>query len=177
VALTIPGSPRLTLMPVYPSPAQQDEVAGPEKSLALQFDLDAVGHPSPGFLASLKTTGLWWSGYLMIDQIALIELVEFVNDLDIEAENPMNGVLAVTGLADPEEDSRGNLQGQTELAAELCRRTVRLAPAVDMAPLVALFPEHARTDLKPADLVSAWKNMRETNRGLACEFPASLSNP
>ena len=177
IAMTLPGSPRLTLMPVYPSGSAAGAESNPDQSLTRLFELDENGRPSPLFLSALKTNGLWWSGYLLVDQIALIELVEFVNDLDVEAEAPINGVLAVTGQPDSEEDGPRALAGQTELAAELCRRTLRISPSVDLTPLFALFPSHARTDLDASDLASAWIKLREMNHGLSCEFPARTSAP
>jgi len=175
MAMTLPGSPRLTLMPIYPVAGEAAD--SPAPSIHRLFALDENGHPSPTFLSALKTNGLWWSGYLVVDQIALIELVEFVNDLDVEAEAPINGVLAVTGLPESDEDAPRALAGQTELAAELCRRTLRLSPAVDLKPLFQLFPDHARTDLDARDLASAWVKLREMNHAFSCEFPAQTMTP
>jgi hypothetical protein len=174
LVMTLPDSPRLTLMPLFPFP---DSASGQGAAPAYQFGLDADGRPDPAFLASLQTDGLWWSGYLLVDEIALIELVEFVNDTDIQNDSPLNGVLAVTGLPTPDEDARQALDGHIALAAELCRRTTRLSPAVDLAPLLALFPGHARTDLAPGDLAAAWKEMRSRGSGLACEFPSLPAQP
>jgi hypothetical protein len=122
LVLYIAQTPHFTLMQIYPGkPSGQGGAGSPKIDLAALFQSDPQGYPGPDFFSELKARGLWWSGYIMMDRLALAETIELIADLsgvDDQGLSPASRAVARVPFAG--HDPQGAYQGQVELIQKLC---------------------------------------------------------
>jgi hypothetical protein len=146
-------------------------------SLERSFQLDAAGAPAPEFLERLEEMRLAWSGYLVIDEIGMIALLDYVGGVRLEGRE-LDGAIAVGAVPLPWLDPAAALHGQSELLAAACRQASQAAPPGDLQQFLAEIRPHIRTDLNLTQATKDWFALIGNQNVLACEFPlASASNP
>jgi hypothetical protein len=79
--LYLPDDPRITLLPIYPTLQKNGQWKDSDFENAFQIHTNQ-GKPylSSAFLQVLKDKGLWWSGYLLIDEHALGKIASYVDE-------------------------------------------------------------------------------------------------
>jgi hypothetical protein len=170
-----PGKSLVTLVPLYPQAAVLPSPSG--HSLERAFQLDAAGAPSPEFLERLQEMRLAWSGYLVIDEIGMIALLDFVGGVTLEGRE-LDGAIAVGAVPLPWLDPAAALHGQSELLAAACRKVSQAAPPGDVQQFLAEIQPYIRTDLNLSQVTKDWFDLVGNQNVLACEFPlASASIP
>jgi hypothetical protein len=163
-----PDNPHLTLIPVFP-PASNADPAD-LRSLGESFRVSELGAPGPETLRTLQADHIWWNSYVILDEIAMIEIIDFLGGLQVN-DRRVKGALAISSFPLPEEDASASLNGQTDLLQRICRQANLLPPSADLRRILSLIPDHIQTD---ADIFQAMRDWRAVNSGrgnLVCEFP------
>lgn len=168
-----PGNPHFMLLPVYPSQASTlPESDGAGTTLAQLFQLDESKTPRAEFLAALEGKGLWWTGYLILDKVALVDVFEFMGGAGEFSE--LDGANTIASLPSAAEDPQQALFSQARLLQELCGNVARMT--VDdhwrLPYLFSLIPEHAMTNLDLAQVKEEWLDMLMRVGEIACEYPS-----
>lgn len=168
LALSIPRSPRLTMLPLYPAALK----GGPKEDarLAAEFALTAEGAPKEGFLKILREKDLWWNHYIVVDHTALEKMVDLLGGFQLGSEQ-IDGKHAIEKLPSPVDYPRPALLGQATLLAQLCEGTAAKLNSSDPKRVLEAFPRHWRTDFTTEEIVGGWQNMKAEGSRLTCEFP------
>ncbi len=178
--LYLPDMPRLTLMPIYPTVTrgQNGGQITADFALAQNFRLGPQSIPDPAFFQALSEIDVRWDNYLLIDEIALIDLIDFMGGLEkmpgingTQSEK-ITGVQAVA-LLQPTINNPGHaLLSQMQIAQRLCRIPPSLsAPHERIPELFDTLGKHLVTDLQPSQVLADFKSMLPAGGSLTCEFP------
>lgn len=178
MALYLTQTPALTLMPLYPSvPTEDGQPPQEDALLAADFHLTQEGAPVPSFFATLQEWDMWWSGYILLDESALIQIVGWLSQAnqDLWVEDSQ----LLTDLPRPWVDFNAAYKGQTWLVRRLCEDVPWLEQnsAMVLSKITALIPSHLRTDLDVSQIAEEWCGMLAHKGGFKCELPFLLLNP
>ncbi len=179
LAIHLPEMGQVMLLPLYPS---IEEVNGPGMNTALEVIaglpsiLDAGGNPHPELLSALKTTGLWWHHTLVLDQVALIELLETSGSQsppsDAAEETGFDPLQAVSSLAVEKDNPRAYLLLSARLYGQICSVwTLGSNPEANAEEISVISSAHLKTDLNSAQTVLDEEPVVE-QVGLHCLFPS-----
>ena len=171
MAIYLPGNPHFMLLPVYPSPKAASEEQSLNPPLPQLFELGATKAPGVRFLEALEADGLWWTGYLILDHVALADVAEFLGgagELSTEV-----GAFDLASLPLAAVDSQQALLGQARLLQALCTNIDRLSLEDHwrLPHLFGLIPAHAVTDLDLNQVSAEWQALLGQAGGIACEYP------
>lgn len=164
------GQPQVSLIPIYPSssPLQNREL----QKVGSNFSLTSGAQLDQDLVRLLQKKRIWWNGYLLIDEIAMIDVINFLGGVTPDGQ-PLTGGQAVAALS--EENTSSALENQTRLLQALCRRTELLTPAADLRDMLNLIPDHIQTDLDVFQAIREWRDLVNGSQSIKCEFP--LQNP
>lgn len=159
--ITIPETPRVTLVPVFPSAKETTDLPLYIESFTLTDD----HHPDPGFLALLGEQILW-NDYLVADREAIARIINY-----FEIQPEPGDAFGAADNAWLEYDQALSLQQQTQLWQFTCSALSTTLPGDTSASLLNLFNSNLLTTfswekspfLTPGEPVNGSK--------LVCEFP------
>jgi len=157
------------MMPIYPSTFTQDkDLSNADSNLAKQFNLDASNAPDPTFMQALSDKELWWSGYVVLDESALEDLLTF----SYVGENSYPDTL--DSIPDAWDDPFTALMAQTRFAQGLCSKSHRfsMTDTEELLDIAADIYPHYTTDLDLEFFLTEIKNALRYNGGISCEFPS-----
>ncbi len=173
LVIYMPGQPRFMLLPVYPS--QSTSPSSPDNSsqlLAQVFQLDDTKTPGSDFLNALEEKGLWWTGYIILDKVALLDVVEFLGGAG--EYSSLDGASTIASLPNAMADPQQALASQAKLFQELCSNVSRMS--VDdhwrLPHLFSLIPDHAISSLDLVQVSAEWQDLLNHFSEVACEFPS-----
>jgi len=169
LVIYMPGFPRFMLLPVYPSLPGADDSS---QLLAQLFQFDDMKSPEPAFLDALEEKGLWWTGYLILDRIALIDVIEFLGGAG--EFSALDGANTVANLPKAMDDPQQAFTSQVKLFQELCSNVARLSEEDHwrLLHLFGLIPDHAISNLDLEQVSSEWQDLLKHAGEVACEFPS-----
>ena len=162
------GQPQVSLIPVYPSVTESHDREF--QQVVSRFNLTADGQPDRRLVRLLQKKHIWWNGYLLIDEIGIIEMIDFLGGVKTDGQL-FTGAQAVASLPLSEEDASTALEKQTHLLQSLCRRTDLLTPDVDLRNILNLIPDHVQTDLDVFQVIREWRDLVNGSQRFRCEFP------
>jgi hypothetical protein len=165
-------STHLTLMPIYPA-IPVDEIGSTMDNTATEqnFEMGTDHKPSDKLFSTLKDKNIWWNGYLVLDNTAVAELVDFTANARGVLPSYQSGAYAIASLSLIWENPQKALHDQTKLLQELCVATAQLSNIPDVSSLYESITEHVVSDLDLHQLINEWQ-IRLTQSGrLTCEFP------
>jgi hypothetical protein len=182
--LYVPTNPRVTLLPIYPALNQKETGEELANSFRIQ---QSAGSPSldPAFISLIQEQIPWWSGYILVDQTALAEVVDlWVYPPGLGRNiSPSNagsrsadhsGSQLVSDIPKVWEDPYSALFSQASLYQELCWGVAWAGAGLDASQTqeaLAGIRKHFSTDLDPEIFVKEIQNLREQGGSLVCEFP------
>ena len=170
-----PGKSPVTLAPLYPEPPGLPSPS--RQSLTQSFRLDPAGAPAPTFLERLHDRRLGWSSYLVIDEIGMIALLDYLGGVTLDGRD-LDGAIAVGAVPLPWLDPAAALRGQTELLGAACLQARQAGPSGDAQRFLAEIQPHIRTDLDLSQAIKDWFDLASSKTPLTCEFPlTSASHP
>jgi len=188
LALYVPTSPKITLMPIYPSLTQNQTgyQANQDATLAKGFALDDKYQPDLSFLKSLQNRGLWWNNFIVLDELAMVQIIDLTDpvgekgETDQEQAYQLNGIRTLADLPLPWENPLAAVLSQAKLLADLCHEApdVQSGKQVETSIFSDQLSHHLVTDINPEQIRKDWSNMMGIGTGISCEFPslkASLS--
>lgn len=188
LALYVPTSPKITLMPIYPSLTQNQTgyKTNQDAALARGFGLDDKHKPDLSFLKSLQDRGLWWNNFIVLDELAMVQVIDLTDpvgekgEMDQEGAYQLNGIRTLADLPLPWENPLAAVLSQAKLLADLCHEApkVQSGTQVETSIFSDQLSHHLVTDINPDQIRKDWSNMMGIGTGISCEFPslkASLS--
>jgi hypothetical protein len=162
------GQAQVALIPIYPSLSEPQDREF--QQIVNRFNLTSDGQPDGELVSSLQKKRIWWNGYLLIDEIGMTEMIDFVGGVKTGG-HLLTGAQAVASLPPSEENASTALEKQTDLLQSLCRRTELLTPAVDLRSILNLIPDHLQTDLDVFKVIREWRDLANGSQSIRCEFP------
>lgn len=180
LVLYLPDMPRITLMPIFPSVVrgQNGGQITADFALTQKFLLGPKSIPDPAFFEALNKLDIHWDNYLLLDEIALIDLIDFMGGL--EKSPGMNGaqsekttgVQTLAQLQPTIKNPEYALLSQMQIAQRLCRATLSLNTPPERIPeLFDTLGKHLVTDLQPSQVIADLKSMLPAGGSITCEFP------
>jgi len=168
IIANFPGSPRLVLLPIFPLSPKIDHDGN--KELVGAFNSSSKGLLNETFLNELKNRNLWWSDYVILDETAMEMILNFVGNPDQTGRaNTLKPV--ISRHPNSAKDLEGVHQKQVGLLSYLCRYANQTNPSQGPSSILALIPEHIRTNLKPPEIINRWKTLISYRGGFSCVFP------
>jgi hypothetical protein len=178
--LYLPDMPRLTLMPLYPSIGSSN-VRGQitaDPSLAALFQAGTNSKPNSAFFEKLSQGDIHWDNFVLVDEIALIDLIDFLGGLETKSDPQVaesgktNGIQALARLQPTAGNPQKALLSQTQLFQQLCRSASFLnAPPQRIPVLFQTISNHLVTDLDSEQVIVDLESMLSSGEEISCEFP------
>lgn len=170
---------QIGLIPVYPSfLGEKVEVDSAfTKNFGLVFTKEGPSL-NPRFLRTLREHNLWWSGYLVLDEIAVQVLLEQLQGQP--AQDPANLPLTASAASKeglPQNDPVAFYLRQIKFFDQLCGDTQNIQSRIDWAKALERYSMHILTDLNTEQLLVEWKALLEQPGGLRCNFPLLSTTP
>ena len=175
-------------MPIYPSLTQNQTgyKTNQDAALARGFGLDDKHKPDLSFLKSLQDRGLWWNNFIVLDELAMVQVIDLTDpvgekgEMDQEGAYQLNGIRTLADLPLPWENPLAAVLSQAKLLADLCHEApkVQSGTQVETSIFSDQLSHHLVTDINPDQIRKDWSNMMGIGTGISCEFPslkASLS--
>ncbi|HLA99474.1 MAG TPA: hypothetical protein VJL34_13560 [Anaerolineales bacterium] len=173
LVIYMPANPHFMLLPVYPSPSSAlQEANSPSPDLAQLFHLNASKTLPAEFLSALEGRGLWWTGFLILDEVALSDVIEFLGGAG--ELSSLDGARTIASLPPAANDPQEALIRQARLLHELCGNVARLSldDGWRLPHLFGLIPAHAITDLDLDQVATEWQQLLQRAGEIACEYPS-----
>ncbi len=156
---------KMTFIPVFPSPNDPDR----NLILAGAFSLEQ-GKPSKTFWKTLRTTDLWWDGYILSDRITAIEIVDMIDGIYVD-DTLMNGEAIVNQITSWKENPQSAVENQGILLAGICSRAVQIEALDTKSTWEMLINNPANSDFHTILEIAKWGSEFRENQNLTCEFP------
>lgn len=181
VILYMPGDPRLTLMPIFPSATGNSPRV--EEELLASFKIQWKGGAPAihmDFLKALESMDFWWSGSVLLDEQALSQIIA-----SVEAQGrPAIWTRLFNGTQPEKEnapifparrdDKQAALLDQVNFYQELCWNAVKGASSGEDSEgfdILELMPDHLIIDFDFDQLKAELQDLRGHGSSLYCEFP------
>lgn len=180
--LYVPANPRLTLLPIFPAFS-----AGSGEQLVNSFGIQQEAGSrklDPAFLSLVEEQIPWWSGYILLDQAALAEVVDLwvyspANPSDsspLGSSAPLEkyGSRVVSGLPNAQDDPYSALFSQASLYQELCWGLAWSETGSEGSQArerITRIKNHFSTDLDLETILTEIQDLRGLGGSLVCEFP------
>ncbi len=181
--LYIPDLPQITWMPIYPHVLRRQDGMHIEARASVReaFNITNGAYPSQGFLSIIEEEGIWWDYYILVDQTAVIELIDSLGGIDsltpgkIPETKKSSGSEAFSDLR----STSGNLQealiSQANLIQQLCRIPPESYLKLDQAlSIFKQLDDHLKTDLTPQQIIEGLQSMVGNGGRFVCDFPSLL---
>jgi hypothetical protein len=173
----------MTILPLYPSTLEDPMLIETELVNAFSFTANHNGLKlDPNFLEVLRQRNIWWSGYLVLDEVAFAQVIDAVNGITLSGIH-ISGSEAIKILNErgaTASATTGNhppLATQVILLQEICRGTSLVETQPDWAMFIRQVGRHILTDLEPSLVLSDWLTMLNQPGDLNCEFPTLDPQP
>ncbi len=172
LVLFLPPEPHLTLMPIYPSASSQE--TSQASSLASLFRLDPQsGRLDADFLQALRARNFWWSGYVLLDQVAQTHLLSSLSEGSAQSGDSASTSLTASS-AQPAANPHLALLEQATWYQEMCWRASRtdvVAGLLHDETFTLKIADHIRSDFRKEQALTELKGLQIPSGGLFCEFP------
>jgi hypothetical protein len=168
-----PGQENVSWVPIYPPPTGIKDNFRP--SPADLFTLKPNGSPGTALFNLLHVHQIWWSGYILIDEIGLAEALKIMYPED-SGGSPRYGTGELRMIPKPWDNQAAAYLGQSTLLKKLCLQTANASNDVNFTQLKTLIPEHMQTNIDISQLAQEWQQITTSNSRLVCEFPITSEN-
>lgn len=156
-----------TFVNIYPSGAPGE--ASGSNTLAKTFRLTKDHHLDANFLKVLADRNIWWSGYIVLDEVATAKTIEYIGNIE-NTPHPINGQNVVKGLPHPWENAQAALIGQAGLLQDICWKVFQLSQFPNLNELYNQVNGHLITDLDIKLVIDEWQSLALSS-SRSCQFP------
>jgi len=173
-------NPHFTLMPIYPgAPAEDGKATKSDGILAKLFQADPGGVPGPGFFSELKDRGLWWSGYFIVDRLAMVKIMVTIEQTTRSGELSENTSRSLQDVPPAWKDPAKAVLGQIQIAQAVCRQASELNTddIGEIDHLFLLFSDHVLSDIPREQAAAELVGMLVNSSEITCEFPTLTTRP
>jgi hypothetical protein len=166
----LPSDSTLHLLPIFPS--RNGDVSDFEEKLYRSFDITGSSGDSlsENFKNILKENNFWWSGYILYDHTALMELSNNFSDENMYTQNTSieRAIQALSGVND---DPKKAFSAQLAIIQISCQKISGVSQINDWSPTFSLINGHILTDLKINQFMQEWEEKPSSPQNLHCKFP------
>jgi len=160
----LPSSPFVTLMPLYPEALQGG--AAEDANLENLFNFSPDGGPESQFLEALRAKDIRWDNYIVVDEFALLDMVDFMGGIELE-----QGYITDSSVVAWLTLSSKQPYGQAALAGALCHKTAELLRTSQPDEVLERLSGHFYSDFGVSYIFSKWEEMSKFSISFTCEFP------
>jgi hypothetical protein len=172
LVMYFPGKPDFTFLPIYPTPDEQGVKAS--SNLQTSFSLDTIGRPNPAFLHQLAER-IWWTNYLVIDQTAMIALINMVGGVPLNNQY-LDGAQIMARMSSSSQDSNETYASQVSLLASICGEAKNLPSKKSIVTTLRKIKTNLTTDLDLIASMDIWLDPNKKSIAVRCEFPLSTTS-
>ncbi len=181
--LYIPDLPQITWMPIYPQVLRGQKGIHIEAKAKVRetFDISGRGIPTQEFLKTLEEEGIWWDHYIVVDQQAVIGLIDSLGGIDSIAsgKSPESEKSSGSDAFSDLHSTTGNLQEALISQANLIQQICRIPPEsyLDSDNALSIYQQlkgNLKTDLTPLQIVAGLQGMVSNGGRIVCDFPSLL---
>lgn len=184
-----PPDPTLTFLPIFPELSSKPErLSTLERSFRIERTADDLGsiRLAPSFLTTLQGQDIWWSGYILLDNVSLEHMereIKTAGSVSPEAngteeEGFFAGLLSgkITTLpmfssnATPEETIFADVAFYQKVCWGLSRGQDQNS-FLALDKLFDVYPLHIMSDMDHTQVLAELENVRDHNGSISCEFP------
>ncbi|MBS1250930.1 MAG: hypothetical protein MAG431_02529 [Chloroflexi bacterium] len=158
----------LLFFPLLPSQAKDG--ARRDKKLTSTFSLNDENQPSRDFFEILSERNVSWQGYMLIDQWAAIEIINFMGEINL-SESLKNGTIAISELHPRSQDRLLAQHDQAQLLLGTCRKASEISLETAFSQFLTALPQHLATDGASPDFWERkWLAMKAAGK-ITCQTP------
>jgi hypothetical protein len=168
----ITPSAQYTFIPLYPAALASGPVQ--DDLLKRVFRLTTNRRPDPAFLRALKALEIRWDNFVVMDEIALAELIDLNGGVTFNGTHS-NGVHSVARLTTPWDDASQTKYSQAELAGALCIAASQTTGISNPDRFLTAIQPHLVSDLSPRQFALELNRISGQIADLRCEFPTLQS--
>jgi hypothetical protein len=161
----------IQLLPIYPAVTSAMTVF--EQELALTFGLDKQNGAlvlDQDFMDILKNDNYWWSGYIVVDEVAMAGLFNLLGGIELNGRN-FTGEQAAEKFPVVQGDPQKATSSQIAILQSACHKIQEITPNPDLPQLSSLLPPHILTDLDSSQLQTEMQSFYSNHRKPTCRFP------
>jgi len=161
----------MTFMPIFP--AENEPVRN--QRLAEAFELEH-GKPNKAFWKELRSTHLWWEGYIVTDRNATIEIIDLLDGIYVD-DHLWDGSQYVNSISPWEGDPHTAVRQQKTLLEGICNRLAQTEPPTATPNWKMLFDQRNHTNFQTALQVISWGSKFHELGDFSCQFPTFRETP
>jgi len=173
-----PDTPHFMFVPIYPTPqGEQTETDSINSSLPDLFKLDERKALQPEFLVALEEINFLWTDYIIMDKVALSDVVEFLGRAG--EKSGLDGASTVSSIPPALLEPQESLMQQAKLIQDLCLSvtSLTLEDHWRLPLLFDLIPDHVITSVDLDTIANEWQSQLVQVRAVKCEFPSLGGTP
>jgi len=152
-AIYAPNYPSITWVPIYPAVLGSDPSKNEE--LLRTFRLTPELHLDPSFVRYLHQRNFQWSGYLILDEVAIFEILQAFNINSVVDLSPTNQIKSIQSF---------------------CNSVTRLDKQPSLLDLYNRLSGHMVTDIRADEAFAEWQILLNHGGERFCEFPTLTLN-
>lgn len=166
----LPSDFTLHVLPIFPS--KNVVLSNFEKKLDQTFEITgSSSNPlSKNFINTLKENNFWWSGYIIFDHTALLELSNDFSKENIFKQN-ISMDRAIQALTNVNDDPEKAFSAQYEIIQTACQKISGISQIKDWSPIIFMIPNHVVTDLGISQFINEWDEKLSSSHTLHCRIP------
>jgi hypothetical protein len=161
----------LRMLPIFPS--GNETISDFEYNLYRSFKLEKQNGNlalDQQFIRVLEENNYWWSGYFVIDHVAMKKFMNLLGKADDNGEI-IYRVQLIEEIPEAIEDPKKAFSIQLAIMQIACQRLAGLSQNPDLSQVIMLSPTHLLTDLDLYQFRTEWKKLFSDEHNPNCMFP------
>ena len=158
------NSSKVTFVPIFPLPDKHDR----NKILTESFYMEN-GYPGLQFWDAMRTTNIWWKGFIIIDKPFAIKLIDSIGGIQIHHQK-MNGIQAVRSINSWKDDPSSAVEHQKMFIEAVCRKIAK-SQTTNLDDVKDLLRENTRLNHQAYSAITWWLDKKNESNLLSCTFP------
>jgi hypothetical protein len=167
----LPSDPTLRMFPVFP--AGNETFSDFENQLYQSFDLDNTNDGlvlGQEFNKVLENNNFWWSGYFILDHVAMTEVLNLFKETAVKGEISSKKQL-IQEIPQAIDDPRKAFSIQLAIMQTACKKLSGLTQNPDWSLVTPLIPTHILTDMDFHQFMLEWEASFSSGQSPTCRFP------
>jgi hypothetical protein len=118
----------------------------------------------------LEQNNYWWSGYFVIDHVAMTEIINLLASDETDKDSTTTNLI-FQDLPDVMDDPQVAFSTQLDIIQTACHHLVGSGKNTDWSDITALVPDHLLTNLDLHLFLMEWKALSSLDKNPNCRFP------
>jgi hypothetical protein len=171
LATYLPSGSDIRLLSIYPTGDQP--ISDFEAQLVNSFGLNKKNGQlvlDEEFQEILVGENYWWSGYLVLDEVAMADIFDLLGGLQLKGQT-LSGEQVISELPDVTEEPGNAYSFQIAMLQSACKQFTRVASNAVLSQVRPLLSHHIITDLQSDQLETEIQSQLAGEHQPACKFP------